>query len=102
MQSKATSPINNIAKLVEQEGSAAYLLYQQQSEKMLRDRLNEQNNGVYISNIEGFKMAQNESFARIMVSPNYRHADSFPVKVPQEDMSETALEKEIQRIVQLQ
>ena len=95
------NPVLGIQQLVEEGGSAAYQLYQQQSEKMLRDRLIEQNNGVFMANIEGIKLARNESFSRILMPRNFTHESTLTPHMPQ-GLNETALEKEIKRIVELQ
>ena len=88
----------NIAQLVEEGGSSAYQLYQYQSEKMLRERLNDQNEGVFLSNELGIKNARNDSVSRIMVPSDFQHQKSIPRFIPHAP-NETALEQEIKRIV---
>ena len=76
------SPIQGIEQLVEEGGSAAYQLYQQQSEKMLRDRLIEQNSGVFLANQEVIKLARNESVSRVMMPRNFKHEATLTSELP--------------------
>ena len=67
---------------MEEGGSAAYQLYQQQSEKMLRDRLIEQNSGVFLANQEVFKLARNESVSRVMMPRHFKHEATLTSELP--------------------
>ena len=84
---------------MEEGGSAAYQLYQQQSEKMLRDRLIEQNSGVFLANQEVIKLARNESVSRVMMPRNFKHEATLTSELPKA-LTETALEAEIKKIVE--
>lgn len=53
-----------------------------------------------MSNLEGIKMAQNESLSRILMPKNFSHESTIPSAMPS-GFNETALEKEIKRIVEL-
>jgi len=68
---------------------------------MLRDRLAEQNDGVFMANIEGIKLARNESLSRVLMPRHFSHEDTLAAPLPK-GFSATALEQEIQRIVERQ
>ena len=68
---------------------------------MLRERLTDQNNGVFLANEIGFKNARNDSVSRILIPSEFSHHKSIPKFVPNA-LNETALEQEIKRIVSLQ
>ena len=54
-----------------------------------------------MANIEGIKMARHESLSRVLMPRNFTHSSTIMSALP-EKMDETALEKEIKRIVELQ
>ena len=68
---------------------------------MLRERLVEQNSGVFLANVESIKLARNESLSRVFVPRNYSHDNTIAPALPQ-GLNETALEREIRLIVQKQ
>ena len=71
---------------------------------MTRDRVIEQNSGVFLGNVESFKNARNESVSRVLVPRNYRHDSTYtsPKGVPMLELNETALEQEIRRVLAVQ
>ena len=66
---------------------------------MLRDRLVEQNSGVFLSNIDGIKMAKNESLSRVTNPRHFKHLNTLTNALPTA-YTETALEQEIKKIVE--
>lgn len=68
---------------------------------MLRRRLIEQNDGVFMSNIEGIKQAKNETISRVMIPRDYHHHRTIARTLPTA-LNETALEREIKKIVEKQ
>jgi len=66
---------------------------------MLRDRLIEQNSGVFLANVESIKLARNESISKVLVPRNFTHDNTIAPMLPQ-GLNETALEREIKKIVE--
>lgn len=52
-----------------------------------------------MSNIEGIKMAKNESLSRVIIPRNFKHLNTLTCALPV-GFSETALEQEIKLIVE--
>ena len=61
---------------------------------MLRNRLIDQNEGVFMANIEGIKQARNENLSRVIIPRNFTHDRTLAPALPTA-LNETALEREI-------
>lgn len=49
---------------------------------MLRDRLIEQNSGVFLANVESIKLARNESISKVLVPRNFTHDNTIAPMLP--------------------
>ena len=70
----------------------------------MRERLIEQNSGVFLSNEEGIKLARNESVSRVLIPRNYIHDTTITSQAGASltDLNETDLDLEIRKILALQ